>query len=134
MREKRLLKNSEKLSDINYIRKTTINSKKHKIFLYIIILFVLAIIYVWERVEIDAVSLNTTRLKEEKSSLISFNEILKAEIENETRFESIEKIAKNKLGMDFPGNNSVTLVIENTDKKSVFEKAKELIEKLVKTF
>ena len=134
MREKRLLKNSEKLNDINYIRKITINSKKHKLFLYIIILFVLAIIYVWERVELDAVSLNTSRLKEEKSSLISFNEILKAEIENKTRFESIEKIAKNKLGMDFPGNNSVTLVIDNTDKKSIYEKAKELIKKLVKTF
>ena len=134
MRKKRLLKNSEKLNDINYIRKKTINPKTHKLFLYIIILFVLAIIYVWERVEIDEVSLNTTRLKEEKSSLISFNEILKAEIENKTRFESIEKIAKNKLGMDFPGNNSVTLVIDNTDKKSIFEKAKELIEKLVKTF
>jgi len=134
MRKKRLLKNSEKLNDINYIRKKTINPKTHKLFLYIIILFVLAIIYVWERVEIDEVSLNTTRLKEEKSSLISFNEILKAEIENKTRFESIEKIAKNKLGMDFPGNNSVTLVIDNTDKKSIFEKAKELIKKLVKTF
>ncbi len=134
MRKKRLLKNSEKLNDVNYIRKVTINSKKYKLFLYIIILFVLAIIYVWERVELDAVSLNTTRLKEEKSSLISFNEILKAEIGNKTRFESIEKIAKNKLGMDFPGKNSVTLVIDNTDKKSVFEKAKELIEKLVKTF
>ena len=133
MRKKRLLKNSEKLKDINYIRKKTINPKTHKLFLYIIILFVLAIIYVWERVEIDEVSLNTTRLKEEKSSLISFNEILKAEIENKTRFESIEKIAKNKLGMDFPGNNSVTLVIDNTDKKSIFEKAKELIKKLVKT-
>ncbi len=134
MRKKRLLKNSEKLNDINYIRKKTINPKTHKLFLYIIILFVLAIIYVWERVEIDAVSLNTARLKEEKSSLVSFNEILKAEIENKIRFESIEKIAKNKLGMDFPGNNSVTLVIDNTDKKSIFEKAKELIEKLVKIF
>lgn len=134
MRKKRLLKNSEKLKDINYIRKKTINPKTHKLFLYIIILFVLAIIYVWERVEIDAVSLNTARLKEEKSSLVSFNEILKAEIENKIRFESIEKIAKNKLGMDFPGNNSVTLVIDNTDKKSIFEKAKELIEKLVKIF
>lgn len=134
MRKKRLLKNSEKLNDINYIRKKTINPKTHKLFLYIIILFVLAIIYVWERVEIDEVSLNTTRLKEEKSGLISFNEILKAEIENKTRFESIEKIAKNKLGMDFSGNNSVTLVIDNTDKKSIFEKAKELIKKLVKTF
>ena len=36
--------------------------------------------------------------------------------------------------MDFPGNNSVLLVINNTDKKSIFEKAKELIKKLVKTF
>jgi len=134
MREKRLLKNIGKLNDINYMRKITIDSKKHKLFLYIIILFVLAIIYVWERVEIDAVSLNTTRLKEEKSSLISFNEILKAEIENKARFESIEKIAKDKLGMGFPGNNSVTLVIDNIDKKSIFEKAKEIIKKLVKTF
>ena len=134
MGEKRLSENSEKFNDINYIRKRITTSKNHKLFSYIIIIFILAIIYVWERVEIDEVSLNTNRLKEEKSTLVSFNEILKAEIENKSRFESIEKIAKNKLGMDFPGNNSVLLVIDNSDKKSIYEKAKELIKKSVKSF
>ena len=134
MRKKRSLNNSANFNDINHIRKNTINPKKHKFFIYIIVLFILAITYVWERVEIDAVSLNINRLKEEKSSLIAFNEILKAENENKTRFESIEKIAKNNLSMEFPGNNSVVFVIDNPDKKTIFEKVKELFKKLAKTF
>ncbi|NVM02846.1 MAG: hypothetical protein HWN67_10950 [Candidatus Helarchaeota archaeon] len=134
MRKKRLPNNSANFNYIDYIRKKVISPKKHKLLIYTIVLFILAIIYVWERVEIDAVSLNINRLKEEKSSLIALNEILKAENENKTRFESIEKIAKDNIGMEFPGNNSVVLVIDNPDKKTIFKKVKELFKKLAKTF
>ena len=129
------LKNSAvKLNKINLIKvKTTCQKKREFRFLfYIIIAFTLAIIYVWERVEIDAVSMNINKLKERKAGLIAYNEILKAEISNEARFDLIEKMAREKLNMEFPGNNSVILVLEKSGNKSFFGKITEHVKSIIR--
>ncbi len=131
MNKKQLLINTTKsIKDINILKDKIINPKRPNLVITIFILLILAIICVWERVEIDAVSLNISKLKEEKSGLTAYNEILKAEIENKTRFESIDKIARNKLDMKFPGNNSVILVINKPRQKTTKEKLKNIIKRV----
>ena len=127
-----LIKTTDNIRNINLLKERIINHKKSKQNLVITtsILLVLLIIFVWERVEIDAISLNINRLKQKKSSLTAYNEIMKAEIENKSRFESIDKIARNKLHMKFPGDNSVILVINKIEPRSTIEKFKELIGKI----
>ena len=136
MRKKGIIKNAlvNNLKNIDTIKEKIINNRhpKFKLFKYIIITFILAFIYVWERVEIDAISLNINKLKEIKSSFISNNEFLKAEIENKTRFESIEKVATSELNMEFPGNNSTVFVLEDKNDKTIFNKLKEFLSNLTK--
>ena len=88
---------------------------------------VFSTVYVWERVAIDTLSMNTSKLKEKKASLTAYNEILKAEIEAKTKFESIDKIAREKLHLDFPGDNAVVLILEGPAKKSIFIKSIDFI-------
>ncbi len=133
MNRKQLLKNTtDKIKDINVLKAKIINHNKsnRNLLITITVLLTLAIIFVWERVEIDALSLNINKLKEKKLNYFTYNEILKAEIDNKSRFESINKIARFKLNMKFPGDNSVILVINNTEPKTQIKKIKELIEKV----
>ena len=131
MNKKQLLIDTTKsIKDINILKDRIINSKKPNLVIIIIVLLILAMTSVWERVEIDAVSLNINKLKEQKSGLTSYNEILKAEIENKTRFESIDKIARNKLDMKFPGNNSVILVINKPKQETTNKKLKNIIKRV----
>ncbi|MCK4966124.1 hypothetical protein KAS50_03780, partial [bacterium] len=83
----------------NLTRESIISHKAaaYKIIFYIVIVMVFSTVYVWERVAIDTLSMNTSKLKEKKASLTAYNEILKAEIEAKTKFESIDKIAREKL-------------------------------------
>jgi len=131
MNKKQLLIDTTKsIKNINILKDKIINPKRPNLVIIIIVLLILAITCVWERVEIDAVSLNINKLKEEKSGLTAYNEILKAEIENKTRFESIDKIARNKLNMKFPGNNSVILVINKPKQETTNEKLKNIIKRV----
>ena len=133
MNRKQLLKNTTyNIKDINVLKAKIINHNKsnRNLLITITVLLTLAIIFVWERVEIDALSLNINKLKEKKLNYFTYNEILKAEIDNKSRFESINKIARFKLNMKFPGDNSVILVINNTEPKTQIKKIKELIEKV----
>jgi hypothetical protein len=102
------------------------------LFIYIIITFILAFIYVWERVEIDSVSFSINKLKGIKSSFIANNEFLKADIDNKTRFESIEKVATTELNMEFPGDKSIVFVLEDKNDKTIFNKLKEFLNNLTK--
>ena len=83
---------------------------------------ILSTVYVWERVAIDTLSMNTSKFKEKKASLVAYNEILKAEIESKTKFESIDKIAREKLHLGFPGDNAVVLILDEPPEKSIFKK------------
>ena len=133
MNRKQLLKSTtDNIKDINVLRAKIINHKKsnRNLLIAITVLLILSIIFVWERVEIDALSLNINKLKGKKINFFTYNEILKAEIENKSRFESINKIARYKLNMKFPGDNSVVLVINNSRPKTRIKKIKELIEKI----
>lgn len=94
---------------------------------------VFSTVYVWERVAIDTLSMNTSKLKEKKASLTAYNEILKAEIEAKTKFESIDKIAREKLHLDFPGDNAVVLVLEGPPEKSIFKKSISFIKNTLKS-
>ena len=94
---------------------------------------VFSTVYVWERVAIDTLSMNTSKLKEKKASLTAYNEILKAEIEAKTKFESIDKIAREKLHLVFPGDNAVVLVLEGPPEKSVIKKSISFIKNTFKS-
>ena len=94
---------------------------------------ILSTVYVWERVAIDTLSMNTSKFKEKKASLVAYNEILKAEIEAKTKFESIDKIAREKLHLDFPGDNAVVLILDEPPKKSIFNKSIDCIKNIIKS-
>ncbi len=136
MEKKGILKNAlvNNLKNIDTIKEKIINNRqsKFKLFIYIIITFILAFIYVWERVEIDSVSFSINKLRGIKSSFIANNEFLKADIDNKTRFESIEKVATTELNMEFPGDNSIVFVLEDKNDKTIFNKLKEFLNNLTK--
>ena len=117
-------------SPYHNLRRENIISHKasaYKIIFYIVIVMVFSTVYVWERVAIDTLSMNTSKLKEKKASLTAYSEILKAEIEAKTKFESIDKIAREKLHLDFPGDNAVVLILEGPAEKSLFKKSIDFI-------
>lgn len=86
-------------------------SIQKRLVLPIILIFGLAVSYVWEQVTYNQLAMDVEKLRHQKDRLFQLNQYLKAEIDNKTRFEIIEKQAKTLLGMHFSPDSPIILVI-----------------------
>ena len=77
----------------------------------LIIIFGLAVFYVWEQVTYSELAMEIDLLQRQRDRLYQLNQYLKAERDHMTGFEVIEKKARAQLGMHFPAEGPVILVI-----------------------
>lgn len=90
-------------------------SIQKRVVIPIILIFGLAVSYVWEQVTYSQLAMEVDKLRHQKDRLFQLNQYLKAEIDNKTRFEIIEKQAKTQLGMHFSPDSPIILVVPDKD-------------------
>lgn len=93
------------------------------------------LISVWKQVYINDVSLKVDRLSKSLTSINSQIAELTIEYERLAGIERIEKLAKQKLQLDFPSSSQIAIVkIKGESKDKWSDKPKELFALLRKTF
>jgi len=92
-------------------------------FLSIILLFSgLLVYYVWQQVEVNRIAIEIKKLEEQKNLLLTMNEQLKLEIDRKTNFDLIYKVAKEKLGLEFPDKSPEEILVDIPDPdKGIFK-------------
>lgn len=86
-----------------------------KVLTPLVLIFGLAVFYVWEQVTYSELAMEIDQLQRQRDRLYQLNEYLKAERDHMTGFEVIEKKARAQLGMHFPAEGPVILVIPDQE-------------------
>ncbi len=86
-------------------------SIQRRIIFPLFVIFGLALFYVWEQVTYNNLAMEAATLQGQRDRLFDLNQYLRAELDYKTGFDIIEKRARTELGMKFPEEGAVILVI-----------------------
>jgi cell division protein FtsL len=75
------------------------------------VVLVMAAFYVFQQLKIESAARDIQALTRDRDRLENLNEFTMADIDEMSRFASIEKTARVKLGMEFPSEAPSTLII-----------------------
>ena len=94
-------------------------SSRYKLFLFLLLLFILAAVFlqVYQYVQLSRKNIELEELKEERNSLKTDTAYLRLEISRLMSLERIERIARKELGMERPEEVNYITINSNEEEK-----------------